>query len=257
MTYPPQQPGPYGPQDPYGQQQPYGQQPQQPQQPYGQQPYGQGQQPYGQPQQYGAPQWGQQPGYPVGPPPKKSRTGLITTLVIVAVLVIGGGGVAAFLLLKKDGGGGSGSETPRATADTFTRELGSALSSKIKNVDLSPLKALTCADDYKQLSGDLKAAQSGSTAPSGDGEKTTFTISNYKDTSGGATFDMTPKRGSDEADPLNMKVLKESDHWVVCGLYSGDSGDDSPSGSETAPDESGGGGGGNGGSIPNPIPKTS
>lgn len=83
MTYPPQQPGPYGQPDPYGQQgqqpgQPgWGQQPQQPQQPgfpqtgpqpgFGQQPQpGYGQQPPGQPgfgqpdpQQQG---WGQQPG---------------------------------------------------------------------------------------------------------------------------------------------------------------------------------------------------
>lgn len=93
MTYPPQQPGPGGPQGPYGPQgqpNPYGQQPgvpqgppqygqpgQQPYDPYSQPaqpPYGQPQQP-GQPGPYGQPvpgygqpgEWGQQP---YGPPPQ-------------------------------------------------------------------------------------------------------------------------------------------------------------------------------------------
>ncbi|MGW4207370.1 hypothetical protein ACWEIJ_05230 [Lentzea sp. NPDC004789] len=141
MTYPPQQPGPYGqqpqPGGPYGQQPPqqpgYGQQPQpgygQPQQPgYGQQPgsYGPPQQdPFGQqgPQSGGFPQqgygqpgpYGQQPGYGGfgGPPPKKSKTGLIIG-VIIGVLVLVGGGITAAVLLS----GKKSSDTSTASSDT-------------------------------------------------------------------------------------------------------------------------------------------
>ncbi|GLY51618.1 hypothetical protein [Lentzea sp. NBRC 102530] len=130
MTYPPQQPGPYGqgPQQPgHGQQPPqpgYGQQPppgygqQQPQGPYGRPgqqgppsggfpqqqpgPYGQPQQdPYGRPGQYGQPQGYSQPGGFGGPPPKKSNTGLVIG-VVVGVLVLVGGGVTAAVLLSGD-----------------------------------------------------------------------------------------------------------------------------------------------------------
>lgn len=263
MTYPPQQPGPYGPQDPYGQQQPYGQQPygQQGQQPYGQQ---QPQQPYGQqPQQYGAPQWGQQPGYPVGPPQKKSRTGLITTLVIVAVLVIGGGGVAAFLLLKNDKGTSAGSETPRAAADSFTKELGTQLSKKVEDVDLSPLKPLTCTSDYKKLNDELTDARDSgsSTTKSPNSEKVTFAVSNFKETSAGASFDMTPKHNSETEDPVPMKVQKENNRWVACGLYGSGNRQEAPGGGPSSGNNDGGSsdGGSDGGndSIPNPIPKTS
>ncbi|GLZ31599.1 hypothetical protein Lesp02_37870 [Lentzea sp. NBRC 105346] len=96
MTYPPQQPGPYGQQPgPYGQQ-PYGQQPQPG---YGQpqpDPYAAQQGPYGQPQ----PGFQQPFGYGA-PPPKKSRTGLIIG-IIVGVLVLVGGGIAAVFVFKDD-----------------------------------------------------------------------------------------------------------------------------------------------------------
>jgi hypothetical protein len=246
MSYPPQQPGPYGPQDPYGQQPQYGQQP------YGQQPQ-YGQQPYGQ-----QPPWGQQPGYPVGPPPKKSRTGLITTLVIVAVLVIGGGGVAAFLLLKDDnkGSGGGGGDTPRAAADAFTKELGTQLSKPVDEVDLSQLKSLACSSDFTKMKDELSDAkdQASSATKKPKVNQVSFSISDFKESGDGASFKMTPKEeGQSPEDPLDMKVKKESDNYVVCGLYdqqSGDSGDSSSS-------EGTSGDGGNGGSIPNPIPKTS
>jgi hypothetical protein len=77
MTYPPQQPGPYG-QDPSGRQPP------------GQ--YGQfGQPPGGQAGQFGPGPYGRQPGGPGGEPPKR-RTGLVIAVVVVAVLVLGVGG---------------------------------------------------------------------------------------------------------------------------------------------------------------------
>jgi hypothetical protein len=252
MTYPPQQPGPYGPQDPYGQQQPYGQQPQ----PYGQQQYGQPQ--YGQQPQWGD-QWSQQPGYPVGPPPKK-KTGLITTLVIVAVLVIGGGGVAAFLLLKDDNGPAASADNPRAAADAFTKELGTQLSKNVEDVDLSGLKPLTCSSDFTELNDELKDAKDDATSATKKPEarKVTFAISDFKETSDGATFKMTPKEDGNSPDPLDMTVQKEGGNFVVCGLY-GQQDDESPGGGTSEGGDEGGdeGGGGGGGSIPNPIPKTS
>lgn len=242
MTYPPQQPGPYGPQDPYGQQPQYGQ-PQYGQQPYGQQP---GQQPYG--QQYGAPQWGPQPGYPVGPPPKKSRTGII--LAVVAILVVAGGGVAAFLLLRDKGS----AESPRAAADSYTQELGTQLSKPVESVDLEPLKPLTCASDFKELTDELASArdeQNGATEKPKT-QKVTFSVSDFKETGDGASFKMTPKpAGEDAEDPMDMKVSKENNAWVVCGLYDKSGQQEVPGQPPTS------GGGGNGGSIPNPIPKTS
>jgi hypothetical protein len=80
MTYPPQQPGPYG-QDPYGQQPP-----QTP--PYGGQSSYQGLGSYGPP--------------PPPPPPKKRNTGMIVAIVLIVLLVLGGGGVAVWVLTKKD-----------------------------------------------------------------------------------------------------------------------------------------------------------
>ncbi|HEY0448088.1 hypothetical protein [Actinophytocola sp.] len=80
MTYPPQQPGPYG-QDPYGQQQP----PQTP--PYGGQSSYQGLGSYG---------------TPPPPPPKKRNTGMIVAIIVIVVLVLGGGGVALVVLNKDD-----------------------------------------------------------------------------------------------------------------------------------------------------------
>jgi len=242
MTYPPQQPGPYGPQDPYGQQ-PYGQQ----QPPYGQQPYGQ--------QQYG-PQWGQQPGgFPPEPPPKK-KTGLIVTLIIVAVLVIGGGGFAAWwFLLKDDAGGG---DDLRATADSFTKELSTALSAKLDDVDLAPLESLTCDKDYKQLTDELKSARETDESTKTP-EKATFGVKNFKADGDKATFDMTQKRGSTSGDDLKMDVVKEGDGFVACGLYKErtppPTGEDSEGNSPSSESEDDGPA--NDGSIPNPIPKTS
>lgn len=80
MTYPPQQPGPYG-QDPYGHQRP----PQTP--PYGGQSAYQGLGSYG---------------TPPPPPPKKRNTGMIVAIVVIVLLVVGGGGVALVVLNKDD-----------------------------------------------------------------------------------------------------------------------------------------------------------
>lgn len=98
MTYPPQQPGPYGAQGPRGAG-PYGPPPGGfP--PQGQPPPGYGQPGYGQPGQFGQPAYGPPPGYgyqpyPGGMPPKKRNTALIVSigvalaLVVAAVLITG------------------------------------------------------------------------------------------------------------------------------------------------------------------------
>ena len=75
MTYPPQQPGPYG-------QPTYGQQPGYP----------------------GADAYGGYLGGPGGQPPKKRNTGMIVTVAVVVVLVLAGAAVGIYLLIKDDGG---------------------------------------------------------------------------------------------------------------------------------------------------------
>jgi hypothetical protein len=240
MTYPPQQPGPYGPQDPYGQQNPYGQQ--QPQQ-YGQQP------------QYGG-QWGQQPGFPAAPPPKK-KTGLIVTLVIVFLLVAGGGFAAWWFLIKDDGGaggGGGGDDSPRAAADAYVKELGAAVSKSPADATLDKVKPLMCAEDFKALDKELQDAKKEDDA-SEKPDATTFTVANFEEEGEGATFDMTQKRGDNERDPLKMDVKKEDGNFVVCGLSNPSGGSGSGDGTSGNSEPSSGGGGN--GSIPNPIPKSS
>lgn len=240
MTYPPQQPGPYGPQDPYGQQNPYGQQP--PQQ-YGQQP------------QYGG-QWGQQPGFPAAPPPKK-KTGLIVTIVLLVVLLAGGGFAAWWFLIKDDNGGtgGGGDDgNPRAAADAYVKELAAAVSSAPKDATLDKVKPLMCADDYKELNDELQEAKKEDDAADKP-DATTFTVTNFKEEGEGATFEMTQKRGDNERDPLKMDVKKEDGNFVVCGIYN-ESGGSEP-GTETSGNSEPSSGGGGDGSIPNPIPKSS
>ncbi|ONI84255.1 hypothetical protein ALI144C_16475 [Actinosynnema sp. ALI-1.44] len=116
MTYPPQQPGPYG-----GQPDPYGQQP------GWQDGYNQQQ-----------PAWGQQPnygGFPGGQPPRKSKTGLIIGLVVAGVLVVGGGVTAIILLTGGDdskstpaaqttqAGGGDDAGSPQAVVDRVIKAV--------------------------------------------------------------------------------------------------------------------------------------
>ncbi|MEU4806857.1 hypothetical protein [Actinosynnema sp. NPDC023587] len=174
MSVPPQQPGPYGQQPGQPGHQPgqsgpqpgYGQQPggyppppqgfpqggqQQPgygPPPGGFPPPGQpgqpgpGQPPYGPPGQFGQPGYGQPGGFgdPYGAPRKKSPLPWI--LAGGGVLVIA---VVAVLLLTLGGGNGS----PKDAADSFA----AAMSSQ----DYDKLRALTCAEDQKEID-DLKKA---------------------------------------------------------------------------------------------------
>ncbi|HKS45646.1 MAG TPA: hypothetical protein VJT49_11140 [Amycolatopsis sp.] len=106
MTYPPQQPGPYGPQDPHGNEGRWGSRPGCPQPGY---PGGGSPQTGPQPgaaRQFAQPDaWDRQPvGYPgyQGEEPPKKKTGLIVGAVIAAVLLIGGGVTALILFTGND-----------------------------------------------------------------------------------------------------------------------------------------------------------
>lgn len=94
MTYPPQQPGPYG---------------QQPEQ-YGPPPYTQQPSPgFG---QHGYPGPGGHGGYPGGPggePPGRRSTGMIITVAVVAILVLAAAAVLIYVLTKDDSGGSAAS----------------------------------------------------------------------------------------------------------------------------------------------------
>jgi hypothetical protein len=258
MTYPPQPPGPPGPP---GQPGPYGQQPD----PYQQGPYQQGQ--WNQGPQPTTP-WTQGPqGFP-GPPPQKKRTGLIATLIIVAILVVGGGGVAAYFFLIKDdtrgdGSGGNGDTGPRAAAQTFVRELEKAGNAKsVQDIDISPLKPVTCADDYGKLEDEVKDTKDAGASATPADHEVRVRMKDFKRTADGATFTMTQRQTGDEkAISTKLEVLKEDGAWKVCGLYAapgGEGGDNGPG--EPSSEAPGGGGPGDEDQPstvevpPNPIP---
>ncbi|MEU9995425.1 hypothetical protein [Streptomyces sp. NPDC050848] len=140
---PPQQPGPYGP--PQGGPQPG---------PYGPPPQGYPQQP-GIPQQYPGPGgvggWGQPP---MGPPPKKKRTGLIVGIVVGALAVVAGLGYAGKLVL--DGAGVTG-EFPEATHKLVVPKTLLDGSFTLTN-DASKTEGKEVEDTYDPTVKDVKAA---------------------------------------------------------------------------------------------------
>lgn len=151
MTYPPQQPGPYGqhPQQPGWQ----GSHPQSggfPQQgaPYGQQPYGQqayGQYPYAQyPQQPG--QFGQQPGGFGGPPPpKKNKAGLwagISAGAVAVVVLLVTGFLAPGFFLGEDEDGATTASGDGAVRGP--RQLAQAIIKAVNAHDEAALKGFVC-----------------------------------------------------------------------------------------------------------------
>ncbi|SMC61028.1 Rv0361 family membrane protein [Kibdelosporangium aridum] len=221
MTYPPQQPGPYGQPDPYGQQ------------PGWQQGgYGQPQQQggYGQPQQPGwgqqQPGWGQQPGYPGGMPPQKNKNGLIIGLAIAGVLVVGGG-VTAILLLT----GGDDSSTPAAQTTSAQPKSDSAqgvVDEVIKAVDKKDRDAATktlCdpskpspAFELGRIPADvtLQTSLVGEVTESGDNARARL---NIKVTEVGKARPSTR--------PMSLTLQKEAGKWCVSRATLGSS--DSPS----------------------------
>lgn len=210
MTYPPQgppgQPGPYGPQGqpgPYGQPGPQGPgyggqyppppgygQPQpgqqgppppgfgqpQPGQPPGYPPPPYGQQP-GAPQQfgqppYGQPPYGQQPGFPGGPPPKKKNTKLLLSfcgsgllvvvgIVLVLVFTLGGSGASGTVDEYVQAWNGSAkSEVDRlACGNSFGAKSDSLFPAPAKNVKYEVELKSSVEEQGDQAQGELKVHQ--------------------------------------------------------------------------------------------------
>jgi hypothetical protein len=244
MTYPPQQPGPYGNQpDPYGS---YGQQPQQ-QPGWGggwdqqqQQQPGYGPQSGGFPQQqpgYGPPSGGfpppQQPGwggggYPPGPPPRK-KTGLIAGLAIGGVLLVGGGVTAIILLTGDDkpqqngsiadakpGGGGEGS------AEDVVKRVISAIDDKDTQAALATLcdssvKSPAFELDKAPASVTLKASQAGDITEQGDNARARLSI---KVTEGASSKGSTVN--------MSLTLKKKDGKWCVSNASMGGTGTSRP-----------------------------
>jgi hypothetical protein len=238
MTYPPQPPGPYGPQpDPYGQQpqQPGWtggfpqQQPQQPQPgPYGQ-PYGQQQQPYGQQPPGQQPPYGYG-GYPGGMPPQKNNKGLIIGLAVAGVLLVGGG-VTTVLLLTGDDKPADNPGTPTEVASgSDTGSADAVVQSVIKAIDNKSTKealATLCNPDTKTPAFELdeapatvtlQASVSGSVTESGDTARARLSI---KATETGKTRSNTI--------PMTLNLKKDGAKWCVSSASMGNTGSTSSS----------------------------
>jgi hypothetical protein len=204
MTYPPQQPDPYG------------------QNPYGQQPD------YGQPPGYGQPPWAGPGAYPVGPPPQKPRTGLIATLIIVGILALGGGGVGIYFLTKGDGDGGPGAVNtgdPRAVAESFADFMERGANSNGMDVTVTELKPLLCGEEYttaeKEITRDQQRQQSSTRKPtkrSGD-DRYDVTVDDLKVDGDRGTFNLTARQAGDDPDSQEFDLLRQDGAWKVCGLF--------------------------------------
>jgi hypothetical protein len=218
MTYPPQQPGPYG-QDPYGQQPP-------PMTP----PYG------GQTSSY---QGLGSYGTPPPPPPKKRNTGMIIAIVLIVLLVVGGGGVAIWVLTKGDDNNTASGDpsstaapTPESdpteptTEETTTEETSTATNTPddvrqaymtaYENKDFTSVVASSCAA-YKSKYGtdtsslektlsqyDITATAAGE--PKVNGNTATADIK-LELSAGGTT----------EKPTIFIKIVEEDGEWRFCG----------------------------------------
>lgn len=230
MTYPPQQPGPYG------------------QGPYGQQPPG----PYGHQSSYqglgGFPGSGPGgfPGGPGGVPPKKSNTRMIIAVVVVAVLVVGGAGTAIFLLIKggdnksntatdntpKATGAGTKPSDDREPSDKSTpsskrtgsngeqasgpTEVQQAYINAYESKDFDPVVNSACKA-YKEKFGTDTTKLEDQLAPfdikaTADGEP------EMSGSSALAKIDLELTKGSEtKAAKIKIKIVKESGEWKFCG----------------------------------------
>ncbi|MDQ3406231.1 MAG: hypothetical protein M3548_23025 [Actinomycetota bacterium] len=237
MTYPPQQPGPYG---------------QQPQQPGG---YGQQPDPWAQPQPQPTTQYQGLGGFPGAgggppPPPKKSNVGQIVAIVLIALLLLGGAGVGVYFL-NKDGepsatGGGettttrknspTTSESPSETTETTSerestsqrppdgpsttgsapREIVDAYVDAYKTKSFSSVTNGAC-EAYKKKYGtdttelETKLSEFDITATA-QGEP------EVKGTTATAKIDLTLSKGTESKDAsIKIKIVKESGEWRFCG----------------------------------------
>jgi cytoskeletal protein RodZ len=216
MTYPPQQPGPYG-QDPYGQQQP----PQTP--PYGGQSSYQGLGSYG----------------PPPPPPKKSNTGMIVAIVLIVLLVLGGGGVAFWVLNKGDDkntaadsdqtSSPASGEEPTGGSDTPTEEttdepstsntpddVRDAYMEAYETKSFGAVVASACAA-YKSKYGTDTSSLEKTLEP----YEITATADGEPDVNGNtATADIKlelSQAGTTERPSIFIKIVEEGGEWRFCG----------------------------------------
>ena len=217
MTYPPQQPGPYG-QDPYGQQQP----PQTP--PYGGQSSYQGLGSYG----------------PPPPPPKKKNTGMIVAIVLIVLLVLGGGGVAVWVLTKNDDKntaadsdqtsapasgeettGGSDAPTTEETTDEPSTgntpdDVRDAYMEAYETKSFSAVVSSACAA-YKSKYGTDTSSLEKTLEP----YEITATASGEPDVNGNtATADIKlelSQAGTTERPSIFIKIVEEGGEWRFCG----------------------------------------
>ncbi|GLZ37314.1 hypothetical protein [Actinokineospora sp. NBRC 105648] len=234
MTYPPQQPGPYGqqPQQPGG----YGNQPPGP---YGQQP-----DPYAQQPPYQGP--GGFPGGPGGEPPKRN-TGKIVAIVAIAVLVLGGAGVGVYFLTKDKGGSNTGSGTTssapkspgRTTTGSSSSDETSSSSEPSTDDDSSGPDAVVDAyvDAYKTksfltvTSDACKAYKDkyGTDTSKLEGELEKFEITATKNGSpkvsgstASAQIDLVlTQDGKSRNVTIEIKIVKEGGDWKFCGEQQG------------------------------------
>jgi hypothetical protein len=257
MTYPPQQPGPYGqqPPGPYGQQpgpyggpprDPYGAPP--PQDPYGPRPP---QDPYGTPPPPPDP-YGQQSSYqglgsyPSGPsdppPPKKSNTGTIVAIVLVALLVLGGGGTAVYFLTKKkddtsnsasnNGNQQTDSAKPKPTEDknangettTEPPAKGSDTPAEVQQAYIEAYQnkqfgsvVASACDAYKKKFGTDTTDLEKQLAPY-DIKATADGAPSVDGASATALIDLELTKGAETKKPkIKIKIVKESGSWKFCG----------------------------------------
>ncbi|OLF12252.1 hypothetical protein BLA60_09695 [Actinophytocola xinjiangensis] len=244
MTYPPQQPGPYGQQNPWGQQ-PQGQFPPQ------QQPPSQ------------APPWlsGDPGGFPsFEPDPKKSRGGLIAVIIVVVLLVLGGGGVAVWLLMDKDkkddtggGGGGNTGDDARTVAENYVGELQVTLNTKLADIDLSTMEGLTCAEDFERMEKEIGDFQDSGEADGAPGD-IKLVMKDFESTEEKGSFTMALTIGGSDGPDQKMTMGKEDGAWKVCGLYSSGSSEEPSSTEEPSEPSEPSGEAPNTGAPPNPIP---
>ncbi|MGQ0839030.1 hypothetical protein [Actinokineospora sp.] len=223
MTYPPQQPGPYG-QDPYGQQQPgYGQQPD----PFAQQPAYQG--------------FGGYPG-PGGPPqpPKRDNTGKIVAIVLIALLVLGGAGVGVYFLTKGDdkpttaAPGGSTKNTPSGSETQSPDDTSTKSTTEPPANDDGPqqvVEAYVDAYETKSFSSVTTAAcdaykkKYGTDTSDLEGKLAEFDIiatakgsPEVKGSTATAQIDLKlSKDGQSKDASIKIKIVKESGAWKFCG----------------------------------------
>ncbi|GAA3058710.1 hypothetical protein [Actinokineospora globicatena] len=228
MTYPPQQPGPYGqqPQQPGG----FGNQPQQP---GGQFP------PTSQfPQQGGYQGLGGFPGGG-GQPPKQKNTGKIVAIVIIAVLVLGGAGVGVYFLTKdsKNGAGGGGSTTTTSAPKTTGKKSATdepttttkaapdtsgpqeVVENYLKAYESKSFSSVTgnACDAYKDKYGTDTTALEKELEPfditaTAQGEPT------VSGSSATALIDLVlSKDGTSKDASIKIKIVKESGEWRFCG----------------------------------------